>query len=165
MADTKQYKSLFAGAAGGGVPDAAEIDTLVARYPWFMPARALRTRLTAIADPRLELLAPWRAESALRAEAIDVEALTHLSTEDVIDRFLREEDLRIVAGEGEPEEEVRTEAVLADEDEIVSEELAEIYLAQGLRQEAIAIYRKLSLLNSEKSIYFAELIDNIEKNN
>ena len=53
--------------------------------------------------------------------------------------------------------------MLDEEDEVVSEELAEIYLAQGLRDEALAIYRKLSLRNPEKSVYFAELIDKIEK--
>ena len=56
-------------------------------------------------------------------------------------------------------------SVLDEEDEVVSEELAEIYLAQGLRDEALAIYRKLSLRNPEKSVYFAELIGKIETNN
>ena len=47
------------------------------------------------------------------------------------------------------------------DDDLVTEDLAEIYLAQGLCDEAIAIYRKLSLLNPEKSVYFASLIDKI----
>ena len=71
--------------------------------------------------------------------------------------------MRIVAQEGEPEEEVQIRPELEDDDEVVSEELAEIYLAQGLRDRAVAIYRKLSLLNPEKSVYFAELIGKIEE--
>jgi len=87
------------------------------------------------------------------------------SPDELIDRFLEETDLRIVAEEGEPEGEVRTAPQLDDADEVVSERLAEIYLAQGLRDRAAAIYRKLSLLNPEKSIYFAELIGKMENNN
>ena len=70
-----------------------------------------------------------------------------------------------MAEEGEPDTEVRTAPELSDEDDVVSESLAEVYLAQGLRAEAAAIYRKLSLLNPEKSVYFAELIGKIENNN
>ena len=47
-----------------------------------------------------------------------------LSSEEIIDRFLQEEDLRIVAGEGEPEEEVVLQPELDDDDEVVTEELA-----------------------------------------
>jgi hypothetical protein len=96
---------------------------------------------------------------------IDVEKLAEESEGELINRFLRMGDFRIVAEEGEVEEEVRTEAEFDDEDDLVSEELAEIYLSQGLKCEAIEIYRKLSLLNSEKSIYFAEKIEYIENNN
>ena len=46
----------------------------------------------------------------------------------------------------------------------LTEALAEIYLAQGLRDKSVAIYRKLSLRNPEKSVYFAELIGKIENN-
>ena len=92
---------------------------------------------------------------------VDREALCALSPADLIDRFLKEGGHRIVAEEGEVVEEVRTEAELSGDDDLVTEDLAEIYLAQGLCDEAIAIYRKLSLLNPEKSVYFASLIDKI----
>ena len=98
----------------------------------------------------------------VEAQMVDIERLMLVTSDDIIDRFLRIEPRRIVAEEGEPEGEIVTEAELDDEDEFVSEELAEVYLKQGLKEEAKATYRKLSLLNPEKSIYFAELISKIE---
>ncbi len=144
-------------------PDGAALDALVRRYEWFGPARVLRERSTGRSDARSALLAPWQVESSLRAEPIDATALQSASSDDLIDRFLEVSDLRIVAEEGEPDQEVRIAPDLADNEELVSESLAEIYLAQGLSDQAIAIYRKLSLLNPEKSIYFVELIDKIER--
>lgn len=149
-------------APGACAPEAGELEGLLARYEWFVPLRLLRARAVGRPDSLWSVVAPWRAESSLRASALDAQALLAVSTDDVIDRFLREEDLRIVAGEGEPVDEVRTEALLEDEDELVSEELAAIYLAQGLRQRAAAIYRKLSLQNPQKSVYFAELLRETE---
>jgi tetratricopeptide (TPR) repeat protein len=102
-----------------------------------------------------------RSRRPLGRFTVDREALCALSPADLIDRFLKEGGHRIVAEEGEVVEEVRTEAELSGDDDLVTEDLAEIYLAQGLYDEAIAIYRKLSLLNPEKSVYFASLIDKI----
>ena len=146
-----------------GDPDRAALDALVRRYGWFGPARLLRERMTGEADARRALLAPWRSESPLCGEAVDAGALLAVSADELIDRFLELGDLRIVAGEGEPDTEVRTDPQLDDDEEIVSESLAEIYRRQGLSERAIAIYHKLSLRNPEKSIYFAELIERIEK--
>ena len=55
-----------------------------------------------------------------------------------------------------------TSTINCDDEDMVSEELAEIYEKQGLYDDAIATYRALSLLNSEKSIYFAGLIAKLE---
>lgn len=110
--------------------------------------------------PEETAAAAWPGASAL-SEASE----STVSPDDRIDRFLQQTDLRIVAEAGEPETEVLTEASFDDDDEVVSERLAEIYLAQGLRDRAVSIYRKLSLRNPEKSIYFAGLITEIENNN
>ena len=133
----------------GEVISDAELNALLERCPWFSAAKALKV------SPK---------GAAFRYE-IDVEKISEESEGEIISRFLRKNDYRIVAEDGEVDSEVCTEAEIDDEDDIVSEELAEIYLAQGLKNEAVEIYRKLSLLNSEKSIYFAEKIENIKKNN
>ena len=95
---------------------------------------------------------------------IDVARLTEVTTDDIIDRFLRADNLRIVAEDGEADGDIVTEAAFDADDDLASEELAEIYLAQGLKDMAKETYRKLSLLNPEKSVYFAELIAKIENN-
>ena len=127
----------------------AELDAVLEKYPWFSAAQQLKDSL----------------EGAKLRYDVDVEKIAEISEGEIINRFLRKNDYRIVAEDGDVEGDVRTEADIDDEDDIVSEELAEIYLSQGLKCEAIAIYRKLSLLNSEKSVYFAEKIAQVEKNN
>lgn len=46
--------------------------------------------------------------------------------------------------------------------EVITEAMAEVWLKQGSKQKAIAIYEKLSLLNPAKSTYFATRIDQIK---
>ena len=98
-------------------------------------------------------------------QSIDIKSLTRITSDDIIDRFLLKDTHRIVAEEGEVTQEIVTEAEFDDDEDMVSEELAEIYLAQGLKDMAKETYRKLSLLNPEKSIYFAGIIQKIDSNN
>ncbi len=136
------------------------------RYPWVTAARVLRRGLTGEYDPHLAVA---ESDRGLLPEPLKVnsEVLLHLSADDIIDRFLQEKELRIVARDGEPgpNEEIVTEAELSEEEDLVTEELAEVYLHQGLKREALAIYRRLSLLNPEKSVYFAKIIEKLETNN
>ena len=129
----------------GGVAEESLTD-ITTKYPWFEVAQLLNSK-------------------ASTRYTINYDKIREESDGEIIERFLRKNDYRIVAEEGDTEEEICTEATFDDEDEFVSEELAEIYLSQGLKMEAIEIYRKLSLLNTEKFAYFAEKIDAIQKNN
>ena len=154
-------------------PDTIDLSTddklraLIRQYEWFLPLRTLLKVRCGEDSSRRQLIAPWRMESSLVATPLNIAELSFVSNEELIDRFLKEEDLRIVADEddGSTPNEVQLDPDLNEEEELVSEQLAEIYLAQGLNDKATAIYRKLSLLNPEKSVYFAELIDKAEKNN
>ncbi len=47
--------------------------------------------------------------------------------------------------------------------EVVTETMAEVLLKQGKRSQAIDLYRKLSLLHPEKSVYFASRIDELKQ--
>jgi hypothetical protein len=52
-----------------------------------------------------------------------------------------------------------------NDDGLVSETLATIYLRQGLHKKAIQMYEKLGLLYPDKLAYFAGLIENIKNEN
>jgi hypothetical protein len=57
----------------------------------------------------------------------------------------------------------RTDEAAPADTGFCTETLAGIYLEQGYRQEALDIYSRLSLRYPEKSVYFAALIDEINK--
>lgn len=128
------------------------------RYPWCTLLRAVKDNHT----PLQNLLATSRGVSALELCDIDIQSLSAVTSGQLINRFLKVGDYRIVAEQGDDDEAITTEAEFDEEDDIVSEELAEIYAAQGLNSQAIEIYRKLSLLNPKKSAYFADQIEKLK---
>ena len=141
----------------------ASLEELVERYPWFTAARLrlLRERGIETVDAFSRLLAELHPTATIKRQEIDVETMCRLSTGDIIDRFLKRNDYRITAEDGDADDISKVE--IEDVDDLVSEELAELYANQRLYAEAIDTYRKLSLLNSEKSIYFAGLIAQLER--
>jgi hypothetical protein len=148
--------------AGNNHINIDDVKAVVERYPWWSAARLSLARKEGAnnCDAKTRLIATLHPTALIAKRPVDVARLTHLSTDDIIDRFLKLNDYRIVAEEGTADDLAKVE--IEEDDDMISEDLAEIYKNQGLYSEAIAIYRKLSLLNSEKSIYFAGLIAEIE---
>ena len=126
-------------------------------YPWCTTLRAVKSPNS----PLQSLLSTVRGAGLLQLEGIDGERLAAVSDAELISRFLKMDDYRIVAEDGEPDTDIKIEAEFDEDDDLVSEELAEIYANQGLKSEAIEIYRKLSLLNPKKSAYFAAQIEKL----
>ncbi len=154
------------------VIDAVEVDALLRNERWSASEACegvqnggVEQSKIAGAEAKNSIVEELCARPVVSGKVVDIERLVRLTSEDIIDKFLSTEHHRIVAEEGEPDREIVVQAEFDDDDDCVSEELAEVYLAQGLKDMAIETYRKLSLVNPEKSIYFAELIEKIESNN
>jgi hypothetical protein len=82
----------------------------------------------------------------------------------VVEDFLNQEPTRIVLKENDTPAEVREEKVeKEDENEILTETLAGIYIKQGKFENAIKIIRQLSLKYPKKNRYFADQIRFLEK--
>lgn len=137
-----------------------ELSRLIDKYEWFTTARRARSLATGENDPAITLpLGFWATvtpvlqaeESTLAADShTEIPETRHTASEAIIDRFLEHGGYRIVPSADAPE---GTSATVAEELEsdldpdLVTEELAEIYLAQGLTDRAEEIYRRLSLRN------------------
>lgn len=87
---------------------------------------------------------------------------------DLIDKFLREDDEHIIPAATRPTaldaHKIEEESV-RENDDILTETLASIYIKQKQYAKAINIFKKLSLKYPEKSGYFAARISDIENRN
>ncbi len=139
-----------------------DLKVLAAEYPWFdAPLRELSRRGEPVPD-RLRLIEEIRPIGKMMP-TVDANEFALSPTIDLIDRFIASGEHRISPSTDTPEEIPETTAFDPD-DETASEELANIYLDQGLIDKAKAIYERLSLLYPKKSIYFAEIIAKFENN-
>ena len=139
-----------------------ELFRIVRKYPWFTTARIVRTALYDSEDERVYLSRLFPApEKADRNQGDLREAIETK----VVDNFLALGKYAI----NRPEEDGKAESLVLevqndeDDDEFYTEELAQIYENQGLFKQARDIYVKLSLRESKKSVYFAEIIARLDE--
>ncbi|MDD3107988.1 MAG: hypothetical protein PHV49_02100 [Alistipes sp.] len=154
------------------------LEQWITRYPWFTAARIARWQRTHETLPEevalgyrcrvvQHTLSPFGAENNTPAASGSEETLSDGSeSESEIDPLQRIEHFLATLPQRKPDTErvpddappdLAADSVTEDPD-LISEELAEIYVQQAHYTKAKAIYVKLSLLYPEKSVYFAEII-------
>ncbi|MDE6483239.1 MAG: hypothetical protein K2L01_05725 [Rikenellaceae bacterium] len=160
-------------------PHYDDIKALVAAYPWFSVAQVLLLRHYAASGNR-EREAELRARLATVLHACgryavsvsggrrrtrgqtfveDADIITPDKSDDkeTIKRFM-EADAGPIRPDGQTHPEADLSSSESVDEEVVSETLAEIYAAQGMKERAAELYRKLCLKYPEKSVYFASRI-------
>lgn len=147
------FKKYIKGETGS--PAAEELTAVINRWEWFVTPRVIRAAREGATDSRLFMHGMFHGGICEEASPEQIESAYN---DCIIDRFLDSGDYRIDEKANEAQV-AETENFIVDDDELLTEELAEVYLRQGLFEQACEIYRRLSLLYPKKSIYFAELIE------
>ncbi len=143
-----------------------ELTEMMALYPWFSTGRVVQAARTGKIDPYLALHLVNRPAPAILLHKFTPGEFAVKSEAEIINKFLEKGEHKIVAeaqGADTPVDMSQGDVQL--DGEIVSENLAQIYLDQRLFDRAKEVYGKLSLLYPEKSAYFADLIEKIDHEN
>lgn len=90
-------------------------------------------------------------------------SIPQLTREEIIEKFIREEPTITPAKAAFYSPSDLASSSNLDDEEIVSETLAELFIRQGNITKAVKIYERLSLLIPEKSVYFAALIEKLKR--
>ena len=83
--------------------------------------------------------------------------------DDLIDQFIKYNPELEVKKPGDQENEDISEKSVREQDDVLTEKLANLYMKQGYYQKAIEAFEKLSLKYPKKSDYFAEQIERVKK--
>ncbi|MCX6280173.1 MAG: hypothetical protein NT004_19085 [Bacteroidetes bacterium] len=154
-------------------PPVSKVKPLLAAIESGSYDRMTHEELLAIVRKRLaEIKSAGRRESSPKQENDDTTGVispiagssSNASKKALIEKFIREEP-RISKPQATffnpTDSAIRSNY---DDEDIVSETLAQLYAEQGNIPKAIHIYQKLSLLNQEKSRYFAAQIEKLSSN-
>ncbi|MDY3978635.1 MAG: hypothetical protein SOZ00_01250 [Tidjanibacter sp.] len=141
-----------------------EITAEIERHPWYSAARCLA------ADAGVATADAYRLSRSRRSRRLPLKEVRfdHHSDENdsstiaIIDEFISSGCGRVTVDAQTPDEIALLNSD-SNDTEFASEELAQIYSSQGLFDAAEEIYRLLSLQEPKKSIYFAELIETLER--
>jgi hypothetical protein len=117
-------------------------------------------------EPAIELTAEPQESPSMQDEIAQQVIRSNVNEfESVLDKFIRENP-RISRGKAEFYNPVNmAKQSVEDNDEIVTETLANVYYKQGHYKKAIRVYEKLCLIYPHKMPYFASLIQKIKTEN